>query len=69
MLSWQPKNVPLRVNLLEKSMLRICHHVVIGDLGNVWWHCDVTLALTDIMVQEIDVRVPGDVTQVTNKSA
>ncbi len=47
-------------------MLRRCHNVVVNDLGDIWWHCDVTLALTDVMVQEIDVRVPGDVTQVTN---
>ena len=65
MFSWQPKNVPW-VNQLEKSVLRRCHNGVINDLGDFWWHCDVTLALTDVMVQEIDVRVPGDVTQVTN---
>ena len=51
--SWQPKK-------------RRCHNVVVNDLGDIWWHCDVMLALTDVMVQKIDVRVPGDVTQVTN---
>ena len=39
---------------------------VIGDLGDVSWHCDVTLVLKDLMGQEIDVRLPGDITQVTN---
>ncbi len=51
MLPWQPlsfhgnqKNVPLKVNRLEKNVLRRCHNVVVNDLGDVWWHCDVTLA-------------------------
>ncbi len=46
-------------------MLRRCHNVVVNDLGDVWWHCDVTLALTDVMVKEMDVRLPGDVTNGT----
>ncbi len=46
----------------RKSVLKRCHRVVICDLGDVWWHYDVTPALTDVMVQEIDIRVPGDVT-------
>ncbi len=58
--------VPLQVNQVEKNVLRTCHNVVIGDLEDVWWHCDITLALTDVMLYKIDVRVPGDTTQVTS---
>ncbi len=59
MLPWQPiccygnqKMYPCR-SIVEKCVLWRCHFGVIGDLGDVSWNCDVTLAPNDAMVQNV----------------
>ncbi len=49
-----------------RKIVRRCHYDIIGDLGDVSRHCDVTLALNDRIVPEFGTRVPGDITHVTN---
>ncbi len=44
------KKCTLAGQSVRKSVLKRCHYVVIGGLGDVWWHCDVTLSLTDVIV-------------------